>query len=162
MTKSCYILLGSNIEPTKNIKRAIEELRKYFEVTAISKVYESHPVVKQDVKNYLNAVVEVQCNLNPHTIKYDYLRKIERDMGRVRTEDKFKPRKIDLDLILWGNEVYDDGDIIIPDPEIVQYGHVAVPLADVAGNKIHPLLKIPISDIAARFKEESQLQVVSI
>ena len=128
MNKRAYILLGSNISARKNIKSAVKQLQDHFNVTRISKVYETAPVLKTNVENYLNACVEIITDLSPIEIKMHHLRRIESDMGRIRTSDKFKPRIIDLDLILVEDLIYEDAsnDITLPDPEILQYAHIVI------------------------------------
>jgi dihydroneopterin aldolase/2-amino-4-hydroxy-6-hydroxymethyldihydropteridine diphosphokinase len=79
-------------------------------------------------------------------LKFDVLRKIESQLGRIRTSDKFAPRTIDLDMILYGTLVIDEADIKIPDPSIRLYPFVAVPLLELAPKLILPDTHTPLAD----------------
>jgi len=163
-TKTAYILLGSNISPQSNIRKAVTLLRQYFDILSISAVYESKPIRKTDADNYLNAVVAVSTNMDPLAIKYDVLRKIEAKLGRQRTEDKYAPRTIDLDLIMLDQLIYRNPDkgLILPDPEITQYAHVVLPLADIASDLIHPELGQTIGQIGQKFLKKEGIRRIDL
>jgi dihydroneopterin aldolase/2-amino-4-hydroxy-6-hydroxymethyldihydropteridine diphosphokinase len=155
-----FISLGSNIEPERNLPDALRKLAVRCRVVAASPVYETTPVgTKTQQANFLNAAVLIETELSAAELKDQVLSAIERDMGRVRTEDKYAPRIIDLDISLFNNEVLDVGERHIPDPEILKLAHVARPLADLAPDYRHPetgqtLLEIatslPDAGLAAR------------
>ncbi len=71
-------------------------------------------------------------------------------MGRVRTADKFAPRPIDLDIAFYGDRVLEVAGKVIPDPDVLRFAHVAAPLADVAGDWIHPQTGQTLAEIAAQ------------
>jgi|TARA_B100000085_G_scaffold65943_1_gene58715 2-amino-4-hydroxy-6-hydroxymethyldihydropteridine diphosphokinase len=131
-------------------------------VKKISKIYETKPIVKTNVGNYFNAVIEIYSDFSPLDIKFKILRKIEEDMGRVRTEDKFKSRVIDLDLIIYGEDIFEDDNFILPDPEIEKYIHIAKPLSDIAFNIIHPKLGISYGEIMKNLSSETLLNNFTI
>ena len=162
MLKKCFILLGSNIQPRENIKRAIHEISNFYDVKKISKIYETKPIVKTNVENYFNAVIEMYSDLSPLDIKFKILRKIEENMGRVRSEDKFKSRVIDLDLIIYGQGIFEDDNFTLPDPEIEKYIHIAKPLSDIAFDIIHPKLGISYGKIMRKLSSDTLLNSFSI
>jgi dihydroneopterin aldolase/2-amino-4-hydroxy-6-hydroxymethyldihydropteridine diphosphokinase len=87
-------------------------------------------------------------------LKRSVLDWIERELGRVRDPlNKNAPRTIDLDISLWGEAVLEYGEKPwrIPDPDIVRFAHVAVPLAQIAPDDLHPTERVPLREIAARF-----------
>jgi GTP cyclohydrolase IA len=137
---SVLIALGSNIDPQRNLAQAVSRLRRQpgVRLEAVSRVYESAPVgVCTPQPVYLNAAVRVETDLDPHALKA-VLRGIERALGRVRTEDKYAPRPIDLDIACYGQQVFDLDGGPIPDPGILRHPHLAVPLADVAPGWVYP------------------------
>lgn len=148
------ITLGSNIDRERNIQRALAELERHprLRVLAVSPVYvtpalgaDGQPSAQAD---FANAAVRAETDLEPAALR-QVLRAIESAMGRVRTEDKFAPRPIDLDLAFYGREVIETGGRPLPDPDVLRFAHVAVPLADVAGEWVHPQTGQTLAEIAA-------------
>ncbi|MCP4166773.1 MAG: 2-amino-4-hydroxy-6-hydroxymethyldihydropteridine diphosphokinase [Chloroflexi bacterium] len=145
-----FISLGSNINPERNIGRALAALEQHtaVRVRAISPVYESLPVgASVGQAHFLNAAVCVETTLTPSALRLILL-DIERDMGRVRTDDKYAARPIDLDICVVGEQILDFDGKRIPDPEILLYPHLALPLADIAPNWNQPELHMSLREIA--------------
>ncbi|MFB0537284.1 MAG: 2-amino-4-hydroxy-6-hydroxymethyldihydropteridine diphosphokinase [Anaerolineae bacterium] len=133
-----FIALGSNINSEVNIQEAVRRLSSRCRLLAVSPVYETAPVGKTDQPNFLNAAALIETDLTAAELKTQVLQVIEQELGRVRTEDKNAPRTIDLDIALFDDQVLDLGQRHIPDPDILKYPHVAVPLADLAPHQRHP------------------------
>jgi GTP cyclohydrolase I len=134
------IALGSNIDPERNLARAVSLLGRQpgIKLKAASAIYESAPVgARTPQPAYLNAAVLVETDLAPHALKAA-LRGIESTLGRVRTEDRYAARPIDLDIACYGQQVFDLDGSPIPDPDILRYPYIAVPLADVASGWVYP------------------------
>jgi 2-amino-4-hydroxy-6-hydroxymethyldihydropteridine diphosphokinase len=130
-----YLLLGSNVEPEKNLPAAVERLREHG-LVAVSAAYETAPVGTDHPAPFLNAAAVIETALPPDAVKREVCGGIERALGRVRDpEDKFAPRTIDVDIGLWGDAAAG----VAPDPDILSYAHAARPLADVAAELRHPL-----------------------
>lgn len=151
MTNRAYLALGSNIEPEVNLPRAVSLLSERCRVLAVSQVYESAPIGYADQDNFLNAAVLVETPLSAADLKADVLRAIESQLGRVRTANKNAPRTIDLDIALFNRDVLEVGGRHIPDPEILEFGHVALPLADLDPDYRHPETGQTLAEIAVRF-----------
>jgi 2-amino-4-hydroxy-6-hydroxymethyldihydropteridine diphosphokinase len=151
LTSRAYLALGSNIEPEANLPRAVSLLAERCRVLAVSRVYESAPVGNAGGANFLNAAVLVETPLDAADLKAGVLRPIESQLGRVRTADKNAPRTIDLDVALFNRDVLDVGDRHVPDPDILAFGHVALPLADLDPDYRHPETGQTLAEIAARF-----------
>ncbi len=117
-----YISLGSNILPHVHLPKAIELLAQQVRLLAVSSVYETPPVGSSG-RNFLNAMVVAKTAYPPQVLKERVLRPIESALGRQRTEDKFAPRTIDLDIIAWDDKVLDE--------DAFRYAHLAVPLAEI-------------------------------
>ncbi len=152
MTRVC-IALGSNIQPEANLPEAVRRLAAHCRVLAVSPVYETAPVGKTDQPNFLNAAVLIETDLSAEALKTQVLQAIERELGRIRTVDKNAPRTIDLDIALYGDAVLDLGPRHIPDPDILRYPHIAVPLADLAPDLCHPETGQTLAEIARNLPE---------
>lgn len=157
------ISIGSNIRPGDNLPRAIERLAATLDVVAVSSLYASAARGAPGAPPFLNAAVAVDTGLDPYQLKFEVLRPLEADLGRVRSEDRNAPRPIDLDLVLYGDAVIDDaaGGLELPDPELATSPHVAVPVAEIAAETLHPVLGSRLADIAAALLGESDIHVVA-
>jgi 2-amino-4-hydroxy-6-hydroxymethyldihydropteridine diphosphokinase len=133
-----YILLGSNLNAEENLRRAVALLSESVDVTAVSHVYESAPVGDSDQPCFLNAAVSIEATLLPGRLRNDVLRPLEARMGRVRTQNKYGPRTIDLDIVLYGERILVCGDRRIPDPGLLRHAYVACPMAELAPTLVHP------------------------
>jgi len=152
-----YVSLGSNIEPEKNLAKAIQLLRTRCSVKQISSVYRTAPQGFPDQPDFLNMAVCVETPLAPVTFKTEVLDWIERELGRVRDpHNKNAPRTIDLDISLWDDAVFEYGEKPwrVPDPDIVQFAHVAIPLAEITPDYVHPVEGVTLAEIASRFDGE--------
>jgi len=143
-----FVSLGSNIEPERNLPEAVRRLAVSCRLLAASPVYETQPVGSTGQPNFLNAAVLVETEHSAAEFKINILDVIERELGRVRTEDKYAARTIDLDISLFNEGVFDLSGRHIPDPEILQFPHIARPLADLAPSYRHPETGQTLSQIA--------------
>ncbi|HEX7541916.1 MAG TPA: 2-amino-4-hydroxy-6-hydroxymethyldihydropteridine diphosphokinase [Anaerolineales bacterium] len=116
------LLLGSNIQPERNLPLATNELQKALTILQISSIWETPPVGSAG-PNFLNAALLAQTPLEQNALKLQILLPLEAKMGRVRSADKNEARPIDLDIILF------DGMIL--DPTLWQFAHRAVPVAEI-------------------------------
>jgi len=144
-----YVGLGSNLgDREANLKRALALLIEtpHVNLRRISSFIENPAVGgPEDSPDFLNAAVELHTTLSPHALMKRLL-EIERDMGRSR-EAKWEPRNIDLDLLLFGDQIISDDALIVPHPLMHERRFVVQPLAEIAPNVVHPTLEIPISMI---------------
>jgi len=143
-----FVALGSNIDSEYNMPEAVRRLSLHGRVVAVSPVYETTPVGNTDQPNFLNAVALIETELTAEELKEGVLRVIEEELGRVRTEDKNAPRTIDLDIALFGARDSEAGSSTFDDPDILRYAHVAVPLADIAPKRRHPVTGQTLLEIA--------------
>ena len=147
-----YIGIGSNVSPEKNIRSALSSLGKKFGALEVSPVYRS-PAQGFDGPDFLNLAISAGTDLPPHEVSAA-LKEIESAHGRERQAEKFCDRTLDLDLLVYGNEVVSDDEMEIPHPDIEEYAHVLVPLVDLAANERHPLSGRPYlamrDDLATR------------
>lgn len=145
-----YILIGSNVHKKTNFPRALRRLGAIGTVLAISSVYETAPVGMQAADSFYNGVVLLETELGAHTLKRA-LRIIEAQLGRVRTDNPYAPRTIDLDVVLFNHDIINDDDLHIPDPLILQQPFVALPLAELAPRYVHPADGRTLAEIAQAF-----------
>ena len=125
--RSVYISIGSNINPRPNVLKALRLLSQLQTVTKISTVYRTRPELNRKQPDFYNCVIAIKTSLSPIQIK-NKLRKIEQQLGRKRTNDKFASRTIDLDLITYGNKKIKS--LNLPDPQIFQRPYLAAGLKE--------------------------------
>lgn len=147
-----YVSLGSNIQPERHLAGAVRLLATRCEVLAVSSVYRTPPQGYTEQADFLNMAVKVTTTLAPYPFKTEVLDWIERELKRVRDpRNKNAPRTIDLDISLWGDLSLDYGPKPwhVPDPDILRFAHVAVPLAELAPDYVHPERGQTLAAIAA-------------
>ena len=148
MTSIVFIGIGSNIEPEKNITAAIQLMIKELQILQISNFYKSKAVGDFQQPAFINGVVKITTDLQAKNLKFDVLRKIESQLGRKRTSDKYAPRTIDLDILVYDECIINESDLLIPDPEINKRPFIAIPVFEVDPELIIPRTDIHISEIA--------------
>ncbi len=154
-TNRAVISLGSNINKETNMPASIRLLAQKCRIVAISPVYETLPVGLPGQPNFLNAAVIVETDMRPAALKASVLSWIENRLKRERSGNKNAPRTIDLDLALFNNEVCEYNGHDVPDPDVLRFAHVAVPIADMAPEMQHPLTGEPMAQIAQRLMKEA-------
>ncbi|MGY3052493.1 2-amino-4-hydroxy-6-hydroxymethyldihydropteridine diphosphokinase [Pedobacter sp. UYEF25] len=149
-----YLLLGSNIgNRLEYLKRATLLLaEKVGQISAQSAIYQTAAWGNEDQPAFLNLALEIYTDLTPLEVLQMALL-IERTMGRVR-KDHWGQRLIDIDLLLFDQEIIDLGDELqIPHPQMQFRNFVLIPLSEIAGTIIHPLLKVSIDDLRKQCKD---------
>ncbi|HET6655529.1 MAG TPA: 2-amino-4-hydroxy-6-hydroxymethyldihydropteridine diphosphokinase [Gammaproteobacteria bacterium] len=132
-----FVGIGSNIEPERHVAAALAALKARFADLRTSTVYRSRAVGFAG-NDFLNLVAAFETDLDVHALDEE-LHRIESDCGRDRTAPRFAPRTIDLDLLLYGDAVLDEPRLKLPRPEVLKYAFVLQPLAELAGDKRHPV-----------------------
>ena len=145
-----FISLGSNIDPEVNVRRAVGGLVRAIQVRGISTVYRTTPIGRPDQPAFYNAVVLADTHIPARQLKFDVLRRIEDSLGRIRTSDKYSPRTIDLDIILYDDQVIREEGLIIPDPDIYTRPFLAAGVFELAPELILPDTSQPVRDVANR------------
>lgn len=131
-----WVSIGSNIDRNRHVRAAVEALRAQFGELKVSPVYET-PAEGFEGDPFYNLVAGFQTDL-PVAGLHKAMREIEAANGRVRQAAKFSARTLDIDVLTYGRQVGDEGGKRLPRDEILDYAFVLRPLADVAGNEIHP------------------------
>lgn len=131
-----YISLGTNIDPINSLSAGITALQTHLDELVLSSVYESEAVGFTG-ENFLNMVVGAQTSLSI-TDLVKLFKQIEMDNGRTPESQKFAPRTLDLDLLLYDDQVCSIP-IELPRAEILDNAFVLWPLAEIAANQSHPI-----------------------
>lgn len=132
-----YIGVGSNVDPESNLLTAFSHLTELFEAVSISTVYQS-PAVGMIGNDFLNTVVSARTNLDTQKLK-KALHGIEDRQGRDRTKGRFTDRAIDLDLLLYDDQIIVNESGLIPRPEIYTDAFVLQPLVDLDAELVDPI-----------------------
>jgi 2-amino-4-hydroxy-6-hydroxymethyldihydropteridine diphosphokinase len=150
MKTQTFLLLGTNLgDRKKNLATvcgAIEE--SIGTIVNCSALYETEPWGKKDQPEFLNQAVVVETELSVHLLLEKVLA-IEKKMGRTR-EERWGERTIDIDILFYGDEVIAMDDLVVPHARMAERRFVLVPLAEVGGDMVHPVLKIRVSEMLAR------------
>lgn len=162
--------IGANLQhPTYGLPRrtcgaALELMsRGPLRIAARSKWYASAPVIRDgsppppDQPWYVNGAVSIETTLSAHECLSELL-EIERQFGRERSIPD-APRTLDLDILAYGDEVIDSGDLTVPHPRLHERAFALLPMADVAPTWQHPVSGTPIGDLIADLGEEQGISV---
>jgi 2-amino-4-hydroxy-6-hydroxymethyldihydropteridine diphosphokinase len=113
-----FVSVGSNIEPQSNVPGALNLLLQHVTVTGISTFCQTTAIGPPGQPSYINGVWQIHTGLSPGQLNIQVLRSIESQLGRMRTADRFAPRPIDLDLILYNDLILRNDGIELPHPDI--------------------------------------------
>ena len=156
-----FLLVGSNINKDKNIRHVYRSLHESCNVAAVSSVYETLPIGESgnisDQESYYNMAFHLRTPDSIHKIKQGVCLDIETSLKRKRGQDKFMPRTIDIDIVLFNDRIISDSSVNIPDPDLINYAHSLVPLAEIAPNYIHPIEGVSLDSLAQSFKESDKI-----
>jgi 2-amino-4-hydroxy-6-hydroxymethyldihydropteridine diphosphokinase len=142
-----YLGLGSNLgDRQRNLSVALRRLEPLVRIEAVSSLYETDPVGPQAQPPFLNAVCRAITGLQPKAL-LRHAREVEREIGR-RGGERWGPRPIDIDLLLYDARVIDDDELRIPHTELTKRAFVLVPLAEIAPDVVHPELKKTARELA--------------
>ena len=145
-----YLNLGSNIQPETNLVRAVQLLSKYGEIIKISNVWESKSVGAEG-PNYLNACVLFKSSFAKTDLKEQVIRPLEMQLGRVRYEDKYAPRTIDIDIILFDNQPINE--------HFWDLAYVVIPLAELCPKYQNPNSREMINKQVEYLRQEVWLEM---
>jgi len=132
-----YLGLGSNIEAERNLRLAVSELRRRFGELDLSPVYRSPPLGFEG-DDFLNAVVGLNTHRPPEEV-LQQLEEIHIIAGRRRDGQRLVSRTLDIDLLLYGQLVIDRPGLRLPRGDVLEYGFVLRPLAELTPDTVHPV-----------------------
>jgi 2-amino-4-hydroxy-6-hydroxymethyldihydropteridine diphosphokinase len=156
LAEKAFIAIGSNIDPLRYLPLAVGRLAELGRLVGVSRVYQNPALGPTPQPDYLNAAVLVETDLAPLDLRTQ-LRDIEARLGRVRNDDRYAPRTIDLDLCLYAHVVAETPELTLPSPEILCRAYLAVTLAELAPGFQHPVTGEPLRVIADRLRHSVPL-----
>lgn len=148
MVDKIFLGLGSNVGDRKEyLLKSVERLNnsKKCKVINSSSVYETSPFGVINQQNFLNAVIEIQCDYSANEL-FEFVKKIEVELGRTPSLKKWGPREIDIDILFYNQLIYNQDNLIIPHSEILKRDFVLVPLIEIAPTFVHPIYKKRMSE----------------
>jgi 2-amino-4-hydroxy-6-hydroxymethyldihydropteridine diphosphokinase len=133
-----YVAAGSNIDPVRNLLRALDELARGHPELRVSPAYRN-PAAGFEGEDFVNLVVEIEAR-GPVRALLTELHAIEELCGRPRFAPKWAPRAMDLDVLLFGDRIADEPDLKLPRPDLVRRAYMLKPMTDLAPDLRHPTL----------------------
>lgn len=159
--EKAWLGLGSNLG---NRKRQIEQAIELMEYAGIrvsrkSALYESDAVGFQSANRFINLCLDVETFLDPPGLLSE-VKKIEKQLGREKRPGGYTDRPIDIDILFYGDSVFQSKDLIIPHPGIPDRLFVLMPLAEIAPDKMHPELHTTIKDLLEQCADTTTVERV--
>jgi 2-amino-4-hydroxy-6-hydroxymethyldihydropteridine diphosphokinase len=159
MAEEVYLLLGSNEgDRDRNLSRAVELISEPAgKQLKTSSIYETAAWGKTDQAAFLNQAIAISSELKPMEL-LRYLKDVEKQLGRVSSE-KWGPRVIDIDILLYGDKVMQEPELQLPHPYLPVRRFALLPLAEIAGGFVHPVLQKTVMQLLAECPDESEVRV---
>jgi 2-amino-4-hydroxy-6-hydroxymethyldihydropteridine diphosphokinase len=155
-----FLGLGSNLgDAAGYCRQAIDEIsrRPGNRVLRVSSLYRTEPLGVKEQDWFVNAVIEIRTTLSPRDL-LRALQGIEKSMGRVRDNvPRWGPRAIDIDILLYGQDVVEEEGLCIPHPEMHRRRFVLVPMEELASYVIHPKFGVTIKGLLQRLEDPSEV-----
>ena len=153
---TAYIAIGSNQgDRARYCWSAVQQIAHHDQINVvhISPLIETPPVGQPEFSApFLNGAIQVETSLGSHALLHE-LQTIEKRLGRERKE-KWEPRTIDLDLLLFGDKIVSSDELIVPHPMMHQRRFVLEPLVVIAPDAVHPVLQMTIRGLLDNLKDE--------
>ena len=158
-----FIGMGSNLgDRAYYLHQALVEIANSQQIIIkkYSSVYETEPVGKKEQPQFLNMVIELESTLLPQDL-LRRLKEIENTLGRTHTEH-WGPREIDLDILYYSSEVFNDDKLQLPHPEIANRRFVLVPMKEIAGEFLDPMQRLSMKELLRRCTDTSTVRKISL
>jgi len=156
--KTVFLGIGTNLgEREENLRQAITLIGDHIGIiTRVSSVYETEPWGFKSETTFLNIVVMAETKLTPSGLLGRILM-IEAMMGRLREGKGYKSRVIDIDILFFGNRIFENKVLTIPHPKIQDRRFVLIPLSEIAADLEHPVFKKSIQELLKKCKDKSEV-----
>jgi 2-amino-4-hydroxy-6-hydroxymethyldihydropteridine diphosphokinase len=158
--RNIFLGIGSDLGNREgNLRRAVNSISEIIgPVQVSSSVYESEPWGFRSESMFLNIVVKTESQLSPHKL-LEAIISIESEMGRIRTEQHYSSRIIDIDILLMDDLIINEADLNVPHPRMHQRKFVLVPISEIAGDIMHPVFKKSIKTLLEECADGSSLKL---
>ncbi|MCB9007185.1 MAG: 2-amino-4-hydroxy-6-hydroxymethyldihydropteridine diphosphokinase [Ardenticatenaceae bacterium] len=151
--QAIYLGLGTNLgDRAANLQAAVIGLAKELVITAVSPLYQTAPWGVTDQPDFINMCLAAETALSPIEL-LTFIKDLEVEIGRLPSK-RWGPRLIDIDLLFYANQILETENLKIPHPELAERAFVLCPLADIAPNFVHPVLRQTIAALAAKVGDE--------
>lgn len=151
-----FVGIGSNIDKTYNLRSCIGTLQQIFRDIRMSSVYQSI-AVGFDGDDFYNMVVSLETTLTPRCVNSVFA-EIEKRHGRKRGKNQFVARELDLDQLLYDDLILDKDGVHLPHKDLTQYAFVLKPMAEIAGDLIHPKIGKRFSELWQQFEQQTPIK----
>lgn len=148
-----FVGIGSNVEPERHIRAAVQLLHERFGAVRVSPVYRN-PAVGFDGDDFYNLVASFKSDAGFEQV-HSILEEIEAACGRVRGGPRYAPRTLDIDLLLYGDLIHDTAPVL-PRKDLLRYAFVLKPMTDIAPGHRHPVTGRSFAEHWAEFDAASQ------
>ena len=156
-----FLGLGSNLgDRAKNLRSALASLAPRITVQRVSPVYETEPQYVREQPRFLNMAVEGETTMSAREA-LDFVKRVERELGR-RDGERFGPRIIDIDLLFYGAESFNETGLTVPHPKIAERAFVLVPLRDIAPDFVHPVLMSTVRQLAEQSADTKDVRKTEV
>jgi len=158
----CFLSIGSNMgNKFKNIHSAIEYIESSPENSYLSKskIYESKAMYNSSLDNFYNAVIRLETAFSPLEL-LAFIKKIEKEMGRVRSSERYSARPIDIDILSYGKKILNSRELTIPHPHIEERKFVLKPWSDIDSTYVLARTNKKISELLNETSDHSELLTV--
>jgi 2-amino-4-hydroxy-6-hydroxymethyldihydropteridine diphosphokinase len=154
-----YLSAGSNIGDRKqHLEMALTFLGKRAKIGKVSSFFETEPVGYRDQPWFLNLAIEIETLMNPSELLC-LCQEIETSCGRIRTFPN-APRTLDLDILIFDDVILNEKDLVLPHPRLPERRFVLEPLAQIAPEVVHPVLKKSILSLLAECPDQSEARLL--
>jgi len=158
MFNEVILLLGSNLDEKSNvIKKAISLIKKRYAIKKISSEYITEPWGFKSNNNFINVAVKLLCKDSAFEL-LEFVLKIERDLGRTRnTSINYSDRIIDIDIMLFGNEIIETSNLVIPHCKLIERRFCLLPMVEIASNMIIPNIKLTLEQALSKCEDKGEV-----
>ena len=146
-----YVAMGSNVEPERNLARAVAQLGREFPGARFSRWFRNRAVGFEG-EDFINLVAGFDTDLPVHTV-LGKLQAIEKACGRERDAPRWATRSMDLDVLLYGDLICDEPGLRLPRPDLSRRAYMLGPLAELAPEVLHPTTRLTIAEMWRRFDQ---------